>query len=97
MLLNSAVSRNIQLSMDDPNVESHKGNIGYSQVSVVVDFSNSFFIYLKTKAIEHRHIIIKKYLNLNGLSFVINNSASMSSLDYNIANLTYCGKVFFFF
>lgn len=25
MLLNSAVSRNIQLSMDDPNVESHKG------------------------------------------------------------------------
>jgi len=44
MLPNSAVSRNIQLSMDDPNVESHKGNIGYSQsqVSVVVDFSNFF-------------------------------------------------------
>jgi hypothetical protein len=50
-----------------------------------------FFIYLKTKTIEHWHIIIKKYLNLNGLSFAINNSALMS-LDYNIANLTYCKK-----
>jgi len=31
---------NIQLSMDDPNVELHKGNLGYSHVSFVVDLHN---------------------------------------------------------
>jgi len=61
-----SMSQNIQLSMADPNGKSHKGNLGYAQVSFVVDICKKNIIYLKTKTIEHWHIIIKKYLNLNG-------------------------------
>jgi len=34
----------IQLSMDDPNVELHKGNLGYYHVSFVVDLYNNIAI-----------------------------------------------------